>query len=718
MDPSGEEKSSGRKRTYEEHEQYAVVDFTPRARVEEDDEEPGVTSEPSEKMQEDEKTEEDKDSISEQKNGEEESNEEEGKPETNEGDEKKEDITEEPEPDTNPVKAKKARLQENDEESKDAAPPKKVLLYEDTYLRSIPKAAQYEKSFMHRDTLSHVLATSTHFIITASIDGHLKFWKKKHAEGIEFVKHFRCHSHKFADVKANHNGTLLATICTEDRSAKIFDVTNFDMINMLRFDFAPGAACWVHQGADVVPALAVSDRHSPAIHIYDGKGSGEKLFTVTGHMKPVTMMQYSAKLNIAISVDEMGVIEYWSGPKTDYKFPPNVSFEFKSDTDLYELPKNKVYARSMAISPTGHTFALYCSDCRIRIFKVKSGKLLKVIDETLAQFIEKGKQEKLYGLPNMEWNRRIALEKDLEKDPENIVSSMILYDDSGNFLIYPTIIGIRVYNLVTDEVTREIARTENTRFMALALCRAMPDISDRLQGAAVTIEVEAAENPNLKRYEPDPMLVAIAHKKNRFYLFTNAEPFISDDAEATSSRDVFNEKPRKEDALTALDDGNARSKIADKAVVHTTYGDIHVELFPDECPKAVENFCTHARRGYYNGHMFHRVIKSFMIQTGDPTGKGTGGQSIWGADFEDEFHPRLRFDKPYCLAMANAGPNTNGSQFFITVIPADWLDGKNTLFGHVTEGFNVVQKISNVSTFEKSGRPKTEISIISITLKS
>ena len=85
------------------------------------------------------------------------------------------------------------------------------------------------------------------------------------------------------------------------------------------------------------------------------------------------------------------------------------------------------------------------------------------------------------------------------------------------------------------------------------------------------------------------------------------------------------------------------------AVLHTTMGDIHFKLFGLECPRTVENFCTLARRGYYNGLTFHRVIKAFMIQTGDPTGKGTGGQSIWGTDFEDEFHPRLRHEKPFMV---------------------------------------------------------------------
>lgn len=110
-------------------------------------------------------------------------------------------------------------------------------------------------------------------------------------------------------------------------------------------------------------------------------------------------------------------------------------------------------------------------------------------------------------------------------------------------------------------------------------------------------------------------------------------------------------------------------KLYNSATVHTTRGDIHLKLFGTECPKSVENFCVHSKNGYYNGHIFHRVIKGFMVQTGDPTGTGTGGESIWGGDFKDEFHPSLRHDRPYTLSMANAGPNTNGSQFFITVLP-------------------------------------------------
>jgi peptidylprolyl isomerase domain and WD repeat-containing protein 1 len=145
-------------------------------------------------------------------------------------------------------------------------------------------------------------------------------------------------------------------------------------------------------------------------------------------------------------------------------------------------------------------------------------------------------------------------------------------------------------------------------------------------------------------------------------------------------------------------------------------GDVHVKLFTKETPKTCENFCVHGKSGYYNGHIFHRVIKGFMIQTGDPTGTGMDGESIWGGEFEDEFHPTLRHDRPYTVSMANAGPNTNGSQFFITVCPTPWLDNKHTVFGRVVRGMEVVQNISHVKV-NKTDKPHDDVSIISVTLK-
>ncbi len=134
------------------------------------------------------------------------------------------------------------------------------------------------------------------------------------------------------------------------------------------------------------------------------------------------------------------------------------------------------------------------------------------------------------------------------------------------------------------------------------------------------------------------------------------------------------------------------------AIIKTNMGTIEVELFADQTPKTVENFVGLAEKGYYNGIIFHRVIKDFMLQAGDPTGTGRGGASFWGGKFEDEFVSDLKHDTPGMLSMANAGPNTNGSQFFITLVPTPWLDGKHTVFGKVINGMDVVYAIGKVKT--------------------
>ncbi|WP_304544345.1 peptidylprolyl isomerase [Sulfurimonas microaerophilic] len=140
-------------------------------------------------------------------------------------------------------------------------------------------------------------------------------------------------------------------------------------------------------------------------------------------------------------------------------------------------------------------------------------------------------------------------------------------------------------------------------------------------------------------------------------------------------------------------------------VLETNQGNIELELYPDVAPLAVENFTTHVKNGYYDNLTFHRIIKNFMIQGGDPTGTGRGGKSIWGKEFKNEYKANVVFDEPGILAMANAGPNTNGSQFFITVAPTPWLNGGYTIFGKVANeaSMNVVLKMSNVATNGRYG---------------
>lgn len=151
-------------------------------------------------------------------------------------------------------------------------------------------------------------------------------------------------------------------------------------------------------------------------------------------------------------------------------------------------------------------------------------------------------------------------------------------------------------------------------------------------------------------------------------------------------------------------------------VFETTQGNFEVSLMPSIAPKATENFVTLAKQGYYNGTLFHRVIKNFMIQGGDPSATGRGGESIWKATFADEFAPTVKFDRKGLLAMANRGPNTNGSQFFITTTATPWLNQKHTIFGEVVSGYDVIEKIESSPT-SAGDRPAIAQKIIRITVK-
>ncbi len=151
-------------------------------------------------------------------------------------------------------------------------------------------------------------------------------------------------------------------------------------------------------------------------------------------------------------------------------------------------------------------------------------------------------------------------------------------------------------------------------------------------------------------------------------------------------------------------------------VLETTQGVIEIKLMSDVAPLACENFIGLIEKGFYNGIIFHRVIKDFMIQGGDPTGTGRGGDSIWGKFFEDEVKEDVKFDKPGLLAMANAGPNTNGSQFFITTVETPWLNMRHTIFGEVVSGYDVVEKIENTQA-DSADKPVNEQKIIKAYLK-
>ncbi|KAL7048172.1 hypothetical protein ACKWTF_003251 [Chironomus riparius] len=611
------------------------------------------------------------------------------------------------------MESEKHSLEEEQEEwigplpTEDSSQPQKkkqkILPHEKLYLDNLPSTDCYEKSYMHRDNMNFVVVTKTDFVITCSNDGHVKFWKKL-PDGIEFVKHFRAHLHPITSLSANVMGTLACTSST-DKNVKVFDVINFDMINMIKLDFTPSCTCWIYKGGDTIPCLAVGDAESPRILIYDGQGTNTPIHVIDKlHSKPVTVISFNAHFETVISVDKAGILEYWQGHRYNFKFPEKiVKYESKLDTSLYEFAKNKTEVTGLAITNDGLKFATISTDRKVRVFKFLTGKLIRVYDECLANFAEA--QQLNRAVPNMEFSRRMNNEKDIEKT-ESLVYSNIIFDQSGHFILYSTMIGIKMVNIETNKCTKVIGKGDNLRPLNIALFQG----KIRRSNAAVTFEQEASIDTASSSIG-DPTLFCTAFKKQRFYLYSRRLP--SDVQEV--DRDVFNEQPSKEDIL-AVTENHTVQKIFDKAIIHTTLGDIFMKLFGKECPKTVENFCVHSKNGYYNGHIFHRVIKGFMVQTGDPTGSGSGGQSIWGHEFKDEFVHTLKHDRPYTVSMANAGPNTNGSQFFINVCNTPWLDNKHTIFGRVYKGMEVVQNISNVKTNPKTDKPYDEIKIISVTL--
>lgn len=454
-----------------------------------------------------------------------------------------------------------------------------------------------------------------------------------------------------------------------------------------------------------MPLLAVSDQSSNKIVIYDGRGENtQPLHTLTNiHRRPIVAMAFNNAFDCVISADEGGIIEYWS-PSSNFEKPNNV-FELKSSTSLFEFRKAKSVPSSITISPTGEQFATFSfPDRQIRVFDFPSGKLYRTYDESLQTIIDMQEAgTALERLDEVEFGRRLAAERELDS-PVTRSKVNVIFDESGHFILYGSLLGIKCINTVTNRVVRVFGKDEPFRALNLTLYQGQPQ-----RKGVVTVSMAASSNPLLQEAEQrDPILVSTGYGKVRFYMFTN-ETEIS-----KSTRDVRNEKPQANDSVESQGTEAKQSESSGtSAILHTTMGDIHIRLFPSAAPKAVENFVTHARNGYYNNTIFHRVIRKFMIQGGDPNGDGTGGESIWGGEFEDEFSS-LRHDRPYTVSMANAGPNTNGSQFFITTEKTPWLDGKHTIFGRAVAGLDVIHRIENVKTYKE--KPEVDVKIVSITV--
>ncbi|KAF7456334.1 peptidyl-prolyl cis-trans isomerase CYP71 [Cryptosporidium felis] len=623
---------------------------------------------------------------------------------------------------------------------------------------NLPITDFYECSFMHKKQVSHVASShKTGFFVTASIDGVVKFWRLRSdrevrkdldegtrsgplvATSLEFVKGFQAHGSEISDISVSNCEFYLASLSEKEKNVKLFSILDFDMISIIKVPIYPskcvfvgGSALGTHKapragsstaaistGFGVIyPQLALSEVNTGNIYIYTIRGNtlkpGEDAGRFSNHKHPISCIKYLVGSEMVISADFGGGLEFWnpwtlSLPKVTAGENSSfgISFKFKIDTDLFELQKNKCFATNIAVSKHEKLLAIGSSDFKIRIFSVQEAKCLKIIGESISSYnILQGNMEFNHlHLDRLEFGIRSAVETEIQTHEYYNMQNLV-FDETNRYLIYPSMIGICVLDVTSFKRVSTVGKFENgKRFLNLALLQ---------------IHRGVGESAGQKASNVDSVILASAYKSNRVFVFSKRLPLL-ENGEVNLDRDIFNELPTTDELerkklLQQFSDKRSietsHKRIAKKVILHTTKGDISLELYPEIAPKACENFSVHCHNGYYNNCIFHRVIKGFMIQTGDPTGEGIGGASIWGRDFEDEISPQVKHDQPFTLSMANAGPNTNASQFFITTIACPWLDGVHTIFGRVTEGKEIVQEIEHVST-NNNDRPIQDVLIIS-----
>ena len=554
-------------------------------------------------------------------------------------------------------------------------------------LNYLPMSHSYTKSYMHKDFIDHIISSPiTDFIFTTSTDGILKFWKKKYI-GIEFVKQFKSHPNKITGISISNDGLFLCTCSVKDEYLKIYDIINVDMINFIKLNFFPFLCEFISKSNLMTKICAVSEKDKGNIYIVDIKNNSI-IKKLEMHHSQITNMKINWIYETIISTDNIGMIEYWSN-KDNYDLPEkNIKFTLKIETDLYNLSEFKKPIISLTISPNGKLFSLYSND-KFYIFDFLTGKIKYEINENPKQYYQE--------------NEIPEIEKEIRKYIENIPSPNIQFDETNNFIYYPTPLGIKLIELKSNKLITILGKKENERFININLFQ-----GKSLKNNSGIIGQGGKSSQGEKVI--DPILFAISYKKIRFFLFSKND--IKEDEKL--KRDIINEKIVEKQNKNNINQNqkNPNIKLPKQAILETSFGEIHIKLYSDLCPKTVENFIKLSKKGYYDNLIFHRVIKNFMIQTGDPKGNGTGGESIWGGTFEDEFNDMLSHDS-FSVSMANFGPNTNGSQFFITTVPCKWLDGKHTVFGKVFRGMENVQSIENVKC-DKNDKPYNDVKLYKV----
>lgn len=454
--------------------------------------------------------------------------------------------------------SKQLAIYDGTNDNEDGGPKNKrprITKQEQIFLDNLPSCEAYERSFMHRDIISHVRMTKTQFLITASVDGYIKFWKKT-TTGIEFVKSFKSHVGPIEDISVTDGGSELASIARVDRSVKIFDIVSFDMINMFDLEFEPGCVEWADSTATGNENLLISDSQSSKIYVFDARQAGGEPKRVLNdiHDSIVCRMRLNSRYKLIVSADIKGKLELWTCRNGFYKpiRQPLLSFNELSETDLgmYEGKNDDVTGiriHHISFTPNGQFFAITSSDRMIRVFKLKTGKLVRIFDESIGTLERNHKESPQMSI--IDFARKMAIERDIEKNSMTRYENAV-FDESGNFLIYPSMLGAKIWNWRNQTHLRSLGKDE-TNFRPLCL--------SLFQGLVFEKTVRRFNVDTLDSGISDPSLYCSSYKKNRFYCFSNRyfEETTSEELGGEKieikDRDIFNEKPSREETLAAVE---------------------------------------------------------------------------------------------------------------------------------------------------------------------
>jgi peptidylprolyl isomerase domain and WD repeat-containing protein 1 len=573
--------------------------------------------------------------------------------------------------------------------------------------RDIPTPAHYQVSFMHRSAVTHVITSWKHaYVVTASSDGIVKFWKRTQVVPpeqkpqdqkqsgstttttpcLEFVKSFTAHVGPVGSlVMEEVDADVCVSIGHQDGVIKLYDVSTFDATAMIKTKEPIGsshAASFFRTGAitkALFLAVASCKKQDGRIFIYsmDDAANLGLVQTIQLHAATITALAYNAPHNAMYTADSNGTLEVWDcsgnsssgtsespgnldsvgGEEQDEDMTSSsisvrvggpctakfngVTYTSKMDTQLYQLVKNKTHAIAMCVLPrTGTHVFVYGADNRIRIFHHASGTIVVKYDERLSVY---DKTFSKYNMDAMDYGKRAATEREMaatsmwsgsiESSSNSLMQRLSLQvDPSGRYLLLPTLLGVKVIDWQRNKLVKIIGKSDASqlRFVSVCLCWGDAKINRQMQlarGAAAQSSAAKEKDKKNASFKPesDALLVALAYQKKRFFVFSHLDPLTETeeaedgtnaDNDPAARRDIWNEPPTADDRLGMRGSewgghhqNEALKKVGGTAILRTSMGDIHIKLFSAEVPKTIENFCGHAKSGYYDNVVFHRVIK-------------------------------------------------------------------------------------------------------------